>query len=269
MKNELGKTIVQFEQKLGQKISIYNELFLCQSLERRWKELEIKSNEDYWIFIEKNEEEIEEFMMSLNINYTDFFRDGLSFSVLENEILMQLICGKSIGSEIRVWSAGCSTGQEVYSIAMSLSNVIKKSSKNINYRIFGTDISKKALKFSENGLYCEENILNIKLMDIKKYFMTIGNKYKIIPELMNYVSFSMYNLLDPELVNPPESIFGDFDIIFCSNLLFYYKKDQQDFIIDKLKKSLAPNGYIITGDAEKILFKDMAMVKSDTGIFKK
>jgi chemotaxis methyl-accepting protein methylase len=158
---------------------------------------------------------------------------------------------KSDKGELRIWSAGCSTGQEAYSIAMLIENLNSREQKKVRYRIIATDVSESALIKAKTGEYNEKEIQKIRVKDLNEFFVRFGETYKVSPQLKQHVSFSTYDLLDNLSSSPQESIFGNFDLIICSNVLFYYKLKYQQFIIKKLVGVMDEKGYLITGEAEK------------------
>lgn len=232
-------------------ISMYNEHFLLKTIEKRCAEAGAKTVPEYIRILSGRYNEANEFLSALNITYSCFFRDPLAFALLDQWIIPQLIEKKPNGGEIRVWSAGCSYGHEAYSIAMLLDEHLAKRTNILRYRIFATDISQPALSAGCNGRYDEDSIQNIKLKYLNSYFNKNGNTYDIISRLKDHVCFSINDLLDINSYNPQESIFGDFDLVFCCNLLIYYRPSQQQYILRKVIKSMADNGYLITGEAEK------------------
>jgi chemotaxis protein methyltransferase CheR len=256
----------------GFDVSIYDETFLQKSIINRSKATGWDGLSDYLLFLSANRLEAEILFKSLSITYTDFFRNALAFANLEHWILPKLLKDKSPGSEIRVWSAGCASGQETYSIAMLLSKLHHPQGLNVNYRILGTDISQISLVQAIRGEYKEEAMQNIPLKHIKEFFTQNGDTYKIIPKLKQHISFSTYDLLDSQSNNPPESIFGDYDLIFCSNLLYYYRPEQQLFILRKIFRALAEQGYLILGETERYIMKKtsgLQMVAQPATIYQK
>ncbi|HZW50107.1 MAG TPA: protein-glutamate O-methyltransferase CheR [Bacillota bacterium] len=232
-------------------ISKYDEAFLLKAVEKRVEIVKIKTASDYIVYLLSNNEEAKNFFDSLMISYTDFFRNSLTFAHLEQWVLPQLIAQKSNHSELRIWSAGCATGQEPYSIAMLLEKMQTSQNKQFRYRIIATDISEAALSAAKKGEYNQEAIQNLKVKDLSEFFIQSGETYTVSSKLKNQVSFSSYDLLDDHSSSPQESIFGNFDLVFCSNLLFYYKPEFQRTIISKLKNSLTEKGYLITGEVER------------------
>lgn len=232
-------------------ISKFDDAFLNQTVEKRLAALEIKKNSEYAQFLSNNADEATILLQSLNITHTEFFRNSLSFAHLEQWILPSLMEEKSAKSELRIWSAGCSSGEEAYSIAMLVENINANKQKKSRYRIIATDISESALHVANKGEYNEKDIQKIRVRDLNEFFIKSGEKFTVCPRLKEHVSFTSYDLLDDITSYPQESIFGNFDLVICSNLLFYYKQDYQRTIIMKLIKAMAKTGYLITGEAER------------------
>ena len=235
----------------GLDISMYESYFLQKSIEKRITLLNLTDAGDFEHLLSENKEEANALLGSLNICYSEFFRNPLSFALLEQMILPRIIEDKPENSEIRIWSAGCAAGQEAFSIAMVLDDLIRRKEKNIRFRIFGTDISVKAIEKAGRGVYDASEVQNISLKMISQYFTRQGESYVISQNLKDCIDFSHDDLLDPRSVSPSKSIYGDFDLICCSNILFYYKPEIRQMILSKLYISLSPKGYLITGEAER------------------
>ena len=183
----------------------------------------------------------------------------------------RLIENKPQNGELRIWSAGCSTGQEAYSLAMLLENINASKQKKTRYRIIATDISQDALLAAGKGEYNEREIQRVRVKDLKEFFVKSGETYTVCDRLKQHVSFSFYDLLDSRSFCPQESIFGSFDLVLCCNLLFYYKPNYQRSILKKLKNSVAENGYLITGETEShtaAKYCDLIPVSPPSTIFK-
>lgn len=260
-------------EKYNKDISIYDNVFLFRSIKKRCIGLSNMKINDYLDFLSSNKDEAYSFFNSLNIIYSQFFRDPLTFALLEQWILPMLINNKSDCGKIRIWSAGCAYGQEAYSISMILDDLLLSNGyKNMRYRIFATDISHAAIDIARIGVFHKDSLSNVKLKYIDKYFTKHKEGYIIDEHLKRSVSFSVYDLTDDSLTHPPESIYGDFDIVFCSNLLLYYKPETKKAIVDKLYKSLTKTGLLVTGDAECSFFEqslDWKMFSSPIPIFQR
>jgi len=251
MKNELMDTVQVMDSTYGIDISKYDDTFLKQAIKKRCAATEAKTLSEYNQYLSGNVAEVQILFVSLNITYTEFFRNTLTFAHLEQWILPELIERKSKMNELRIWSAGCSTGQEAYSIAMLIENLCAKKTKAFRYRIIATDISESALTVARRGEYNKEAIQNIRVRDVNSNFEKAGETYKVCERVRKHVSFSIYDLLDNLCSYPQESIFGNFDLVICSNLLFYYQPEYQHRILKKLINSMAGNGYLISGEAER------------------
>jgi len=254
--NELLKSITHhYIQIHGIDISKYDEAFLNKSLMRRMKETMFESESTYYSYLEQSHSESDIFLNSLQINYTEFFRSTLTFSVLEKIIIPSIILKKlsSTRNEIRIWSAACAGGQETYSLAMLLHELINCHSGEINFRIFATDQSEIQIKEAQIGQYPESALNSLKLKRVNQWFTKLGDTYIIKPELKENIEFSVFDLLNDKYSCPPTSIFGDFDLIVCANILFYYNPEFQKKIIKKTRNCMSENGYLITGEAERNL----------------
>jgi len=255
--NELLKLITQyFVQIHGFDISKYDEAFLIKTIQRRMKETLHKSEATYFTYLEQNPIESNIFLNSLQISYTEFFRNTLTFSVLEKIIIPSLILNNSTSSrnEIRVWSAACAGGQETYSLAMLFHEFSNCHNGKINFRIFATDQSEIQIKEAQTGQYPEAALNSLKLKRVNQWFSKFGEIYTVNPELLENIEFSVFDLLNEKYSCPPTSIFGDFDLIVCANILFYYTPEIQKKIIKKTKNCLSDTGYLITGETERDLF---------------
>jgi len=232
-------------------ISKFDDAFFIKAVENRIAIVKVNGISEYIQHLSNNIDEANKLLQSLYITHTEFFRNPLTFAHLEEWILPLLMNRKSDKGELRIWSAGCSTGQEAYSIAMLIENLNSREQKKVRYRIIATDVSESALIKAKTGEYNEKDIQKIRVKDLNEFFVKFGETYKVSPQLKQHVSFSTYDLLDNLSSSPQESIFGNFDLIICSNVLFYYKLRYQRFIIKKLVGVMDEKGYLITGEAEK------------------
>lgn len=248
--DQLIKLILQTQ---GIDLSKYEEVFLHKSVQKRMLETFCESEDAYYAYLEQSLIESEIFLRSLQISYTEFFRNTLTFSVLEKIILPSIAIKKtkSRRNEIRIWSAACAAGQETYSLAMLLKEFTTGSGEKINYRIFASDQSESQILEAQTGRYPESSLNNLNLKRVSKWFSKQGETYLVNEELKENIEFSVFDLFNEQCNCPPTSIFGDFDIIVCANLLFYYKPEYRKKIIKKTSNSLSKNGYLITGETER------------------
>lgn len=230
------------------------------------------SVEDYAALLENNHEEGKRFVDALHISYSGFFRNPLTFAVLERIVLPQLIGQRknSRRKEIRIWSTACAAGQEAYSLAILLEELHAGNTEGFDYRLFATDHSEEQINEAKKGQYSAASLLNLSLKRAGEWFSCQGDIYSINPKLKEKTDFSIFDLFSDHLSCPPASIFGDFDLVVCANLLFYYKKHHQKIILEKTAKCLADGGFFITGEAERdiVLHENYQEVFPQSGIFR-
>lgn len=181
-------------------------------------------------------------------NETSFFRDGHIFNALENTILPTICEKKSSTENLRIWSAASSSGQEVFSIAMSILEWQKKTKSNLKFSILGTDISQRILDRAKAGEYSvfevERGLPNALLL---KYFKRNDDcRWTASSELTDHIEFKKFNL------KSPFPFTEKFDAIFCRNVLIYQSVEGKKLIIKKITDALLPGGYLILGSGESL-----------------
>lgn len=255
-------------QSKGIDISTYEDSFLIKTLQNRISASKCESIEEYCILLKQSSTEGNLLIASLQNNYSEFFRNALTFAVLERIVLPSLVQKKK-KKEIRIWSAACAQGQEVYSIAMLLEELRNGDNEKFKYRIFATDKCDAQINNARIGKYPSSALNNVNFKQAKKWFTKQNDVFTIKPELKAYIDFSVFDLLDKNSGSPSASIFGDFDIVFCANLLFYFNPKNQKQILNKVSKSVSDGGYLITGEAEReiLLNLDFKEIFPQSGIF--
>jgi len=200
-----------------------------------------KSFGEYFRAIQRdtNNDEIVHMINAITTNVSSFFREPKQFEVLTNEILPLY---RKSGKRLTIWSAGCSTGEEPYTIAMVLLN----SQPQVGFQIIATDLSTKVLQFAKDGRYPLEKLKTMDESYLKKYFTPSTNDiYEIKPVVKSNISFSMLNLMGE---NFPKNL----DIIFCRNVIIYFDKPTKDKLFEKFHHSLLPSGYLFLGHSESL-----------------
>jgi chemotaxis protein methyltransferase CheR len=251
-------------------ISKYDESFLEKTVEKRMTECHCSSEKMYFDYLQQSHIEAQEYIRSLSVCYSEFFRNPLTFAVLERVVLPGIIYSKKKNKqhEVRIWTAACAAGQETYSIAMLLNEYTNDN--EIKFRIFATDQSEEQIEYAQKGVYKLSELSSLSVGRLANWFLTEGDNYFIKPELKEHIEFSTFDLFSKEFSSPPTSIFGDFDLIMCSNLLFYYKPEFQKVILKKVKNCLSNDGFLVTGETEReILMKHhFKEVYQSSAIFK-
>ena len=257
----------------GLDISMYENSFLEKVISTRMTDLAVQTTDDYLFFLDKVPGESSEIIDQLSNSYSEFFRNILTYSYLEKTILPALIAQKikNKENEIRIWSAACASGQEAYSLAILFDESIQHIPAPIACHIFATDINPAELNNAQRGVYQTAAVYNVSLKRIKTYFTHGGENYIVASSLRKYIDFSVFDLLSEDCNCPPASVYGNFDFVFCSNLLFYYKQQYRQRIIDKAGNCLVPGGYLITGETEREMVKEnnYREVVLNSGIFQK
>ena len=190
---------------------------------------------------------------AITTNETLFFRDGSPFELLQHKILPEIIDArnfKAFGTAnptVRIWSAACSTGQEVYSIAMVLKELLGDL-KKYNITLLGTDLSDAAITQASAGQYNKFEIeRGLKSDKLQRYFTASGPTWKIKDEIRYMATFKKINLLDSL------SALGKFDIIFCRNVAIYFTLEDRKKLFHRLADLLEPDGYLIIGSTESLM----------------
>lgn len=190
---------------------------------------------------------ISEVVNAMTTNETLFFRDDKPFKQFRTLVLPDLMKAREQRKSLRIWSAACSTGQEPYSIAMSACEAIPKA-EAWNIDILGTDISDTALAQATKGEFSQFEIQRgLPMQMTMKYFQQQGQAWKISDRIRSMVRFESFNLLERM------EKFGNFDIIFCRNVLIYFDEETKKQVLQGLIKRLAPDGYLFLGGAESVL----------------
>jgi len=235
-------------------ISCYKRDFVERCLQDRMNETGNDSYLSYLDFLETDPEELNSLFHSLSINVSSFFRDTISFTII-SEILLPSIIIKKIKScdrSIRIWSAGCASGEEPYSMSIILKEIFEKYNMSVNLSIFGTDIDGKALENAVKGFYSSNSLHNMRYGLLQKYFTEEQGLYKIKDEIKEMVTFSVYDIIDKNSYAPPDAVFGSFDLVLCRNLLIYFTGEYQEIILKKLYLSLVKDGILVLGEFENL-----------------
>ncbi len=216
------------------------------------EELGLNSFKEYYEYIlsDKTGESITQLLDKISTNHSYFFRESGHFDFLTNGALQEILTNKrnENSNSLKIWCAGCATGEEPYTLAMVLKEYFNKEIINWDVKILATDISYPALTQSQNGIYQKEKIDPIQPLYRNKYFKKYDDeKYQIDENLKKMILFKRLNLMDE---NYPFK--GKFDIIFCRNVMIYFDKITKDSLINKFYRYLNNQGYLFIGHSESI-----------------
>jgi two-component system CheB/CheR fusion protein len=243
----INKIFILLRAQTSHDFSQYKPSTIHRRIERRMAVHQIESLDHYVKYLQQTPDEVEALFRDLLIGVTNFFRDPEAFKALEEEAIPKLFEGKDAGSAIRVWSAGCSTGEEAYSIAILLVERMQALKQNFAIQIFATDIDIRAIATARAGLYPANVAADISPERLARFF-TIeadGKAYRIHKNIRDLMVFSEQNLIK----DPP---FSRLDLIVCRNLLIYLSGDLQKKLIPLFHYALNPDGVLFLGVSEGV-----------------
>ena len=231
-----------------------NKKYLLESrLQKRITHLNLASFEAYLDFVKFNPSgsaEIKYLYEAITINETFFFRNQPQLDALVSTILPEIISSKEkLGkNKIRIWSAASSSGEEAYSIAMMINDLIKPKYPNFDFEIVGTDISNAVVDVARRGSYKEYSVRNTPPYYLKKYFKVNGTSFDLDPKVKSMATFKLLNLYDDLSMRT----MINFDVIFCANVLIYFDQASKIKVINHLYNSLFKGGYLFIGYSETL-----------------
>jgi len=255
----------------GIKMPKAKKVMLQSRLQRRLRELNMNSYEDYCDFVFSKEGEAMEVIHMIDVvttNKTEFFREPAHFDFLQEVVLPEYVQKRSKNDILKIWSAGCSSGEELYTLAMVISEFQEKH-KKFDYHILGTDVSSRILATASDAVYKEERVANIPMDLKKKYLLRSKDRTKptvrIVQELRKRTSYKRLNFIEEHY----NSINDMFDIIFCRNVLIYFERDIQEKVINRLCTKLKKGGYFFLGHSESITGINVPLVQLKPTVFMK
>ena len=242
----------------GIKLPEKKKILLENRLQKRLRELDINSFGVYikHVFSDTGlQNELVHMIDSILTNKTSFFREKQQFKLFSDEVLPSFYKNKSKNDKFRIWCAGCSSGEEAYTLASLLSE-FKSNHSDFSFSITATDISIRMLKTAQNAVYPEERAVDVPLYMKQKYFLKSKDPHKrsvrIVPELRNIIRFEQSNLIGKEYTAS-----DSFDVIFCRNVLIYFEKQTQYEVLKRFTGKLRKNGFLFLGLSESIISFDL------------
>ena len=248
-----------------------SKLTMVQSrLLRRVRDLRLQSVDRYceYFFASSNAEERQQFINAITTNKTDFYREPEHFGYLRDIVLPAASrANHRGGTRFKAWPAGCSSGEEAYTLAMVLAEY-RVSERTFDFAILGTDISTKVLASARSGIYPESQVLPVPAELRRKYLLRSRNKTenlaRVVPELRKKISFHQLNFMDDDYL-----IRDSFDIILFRNVMIYFDRSTQETVINKMCRNLAPGGYLFAGHSESLAGLDIPLRPLKASIYRK
>ena len=257
------------ENTCGIRLSEAKKFMLESRLQKRLRYLELSSYREYYDYLVSKQGLRDELVSMIDVvttNKTDFFREAAHFSYLTESVLPGIPEGELLNG-IRVWSAGCSSGEEPYTLAMTL-NEYARSCQGFRFSILATDICTDVLESARLGVYEEEKIVPIPYEMKKRYLLRSKDKsrgvVRICPELRSAVTFRRLNLMDESF-----DVGNPLQIIFCRNVMIYFDRQTQERLLNKFCRYLLPGGYLFLGHSETLSGLDVPLVQVSSTIYQK
>jgi len=243
VKESLTAIIVLLRKRLKHDFSGYKQNTMIRRIQRRMQVLRIEAVSDYAEHLRREPSEGDALFRELLIGVTQFFRDEDAFETLKTEILPPLLATRAADDPIRVWVAGCATGEEVYSIAIVLEEVLASQKSRVPVTIFGTDIDAKAIAVARAARY--RRLDGLSAERLQRWFVKDGDSWCPVAAIRDLCIFSEHSLVK----DPP---FSKLDLVSCRNVLIYLDNELQQQLIQTFHYALRPGGYLFLGPSESV-----------------
>ncbi len=246
MRGGLEKILILLRTRTGHDFTFYKSNTLYRRIERRMSIHQIDKIASYVRYLQENPQELDLLFKEMLIGVTSFFRDPAIWKLLREETLPTLLAGRT-GGTLRAWVAGCSTGEEAYSLAIVFKEVMEKlkPKKIFKLQIFASDLDKDAIDKARQGFFLENISADVSPEQLRRYFTKESNGYRVRPEIRELVIFSPHSLI----MDPP---FTKLDFMSCRNLLIYLTQEMQKKLLPLFHYCLNPGGVLVLGSAETI-----------------
>jgi two-component system CheB/CheR fusion protein len=252
------------QQGYGIDFAHYKPSTVMRRVERRLQIAHTLTFDEYVERLANDAEELDALFRDLLIGVTRFFRDEEAFERLEKSIIPALVESTPVGEEVRVWVAGCATGEEAYSVAMLFLEAIARAGAPRRLRVWATDVHRGSLDFASRGLYDQEKVAGVPPALLERYFDKRGGSYQVSPEVRQHVVFAPHNVMK-------DAPFTRLDLITCRNMLIYLLPPAQQKAMSLFHFALKRNGVLFLGPSESIgaLSDDFETVDGHWRIYRK
>ncbi len=257
LKTLLGKVRARTKVDFSQ----YKEPTLWRRIERRMAANHVGTLQDYLALTDEKPQELDKLCKDILISVTSFFRDTEAFAGLE-KVVSRILAGKQAGDDIRIWVAGCATGEEAYSLAILFSEHLGSAFDHYRVQIFATDIDMEAMGRARRGVFAASSLAHMDRNRIKAHFTPHGDRYEINKNLRDVVIFARQDLVQ----DPP---FLRLDLVTCRNVLIYFQSELQARLLSVFHYALNPGGYMFLGKSESVFQQEglFQVVDKDARLF--
>ena len=239
------------KRRSGIELGDHKKEMIYSRIVRRIRVLGLGNFRDYCDYLEQNEDsELTPFINAITTNLTSFFRESHHFEFLHKTVFPEIKRNNGSSRRLRIWSAGCSTGEEPYSIAMTLHQSLGR--ERWDARILATDLDTNVLDHARAGVYSRDRVGGLDRDVIKDNFLTVSGpqarepRVKVKDSIQQYIKFNQLNLLGDWPMK------GPFDVIFCRNVVIYFSKDTQRELFERYANIMTPNGFLFIGHSESL-----------------
>jgi chemotaxis methyl-accepting protein methylase len=246
-RGDIARLLAKIDRERGLDLSQYRRAYVERRVAARLRALGLHTYRQYARRLDEDPAEYTRMLDTLTINVTDFFRDPPVFDMFRDRVVPEIIASKRTGRQriIRAWSAGCATGEEAFSLAMSFLDGLGADAVRFTVSITATDIDPQVLRVAEKGEYDIAKLAHIPKADQRRYVSVREGTFTIRPEVTQLVKFRPLNLF----TDPPVKVV---DLVFCRNVFIYFTKEQQEHVLGVFHDSLARGGFLVLGRSEKL-----------------
>jgi len=241
----MSRILMQLRTSTGHDFTYYKKSTIGRRIERRMSQHNIENTDVYARYLKENPAEVHTLFKELLINVTNFFRDTEAFAALEKDILPQLCKDKPNDYLFRVWVAGCATGEEAYSIAILLRELMDQSHQELKVQIYSTDLDDDAIAIARAGFYPPNIAQDVTPERLRRFFIKEDTGYRVKKEIREMVVFAIQNVIK----DPP---FTKLDLLSCRNLMIYLEPELQNRLIPAFHYALKPDGVLFLSPSESI-----------------
>jgi two-component system, chemotaxis family, CheB/CheR fusion protein len=245
----LAEIVAQLQQRTGHDLGGYKEATILRRVGRRMQVVQVATLAEYLDRMWGDAVEAEALYRDVLIHVTEFFRDAEAWEVLARVAIPQIFAAKAPGEPVRVWAAGCATGEEAYSVAMLLKEYADRLERRIEIQVFASDLGRAVLDFARNGVYPEAIAADVSPARLARFFVHAHGSYRVRSELRDIILFAPHNLLQ----DPP---FSRLDMVICRNVLIYLRRPMQQHVFRTFHYALRPRGFLFLGSSEAVDDRD-------------
>lgn len=247
-RGDLTRLLSKVREERGLDLAQYRPRYVARRIAVRLNLLNLPTYRQYAAYLDAHPEEYAKLLDALTINVTQFFRDTSVYTLFRRQVVPEIVAAKAARGQrvIRVWSAGCATGEEPYSLAMAFLDGIERAKNGaMLLTVIGTDIDPRVLDVAKRATYPIRELPQIPAIDRHRYVQVDGESFRMTPEVLKAVRFQLLNLFEDAPIHAV-------DVVFCRNVFIYFNREQQERVIGSFLKALTPGGYLVLGRSERL-----------------